>query len=178
MWALVIAGAMAVLVVWYLVSRSRRGPKSPLLPGEQAIDIRVPNVPPDLERRIAGALRNGADPDEIELPGGWHAHHQRIVGESFNNPNGSSRQELIASAQIGTAVFLVPEPDNPHDTEAVRVFLDKGGGATALIGYLPRDAGALKDEVSRGHVAAWLASVRRAGDGKWGAALYVLRIEP
>lgn len=58
-----------------------------------------------------------------------------VVGESFKNPDGTSRQAHIRkSVRSGMPASLVLEPDNPHDPTAVAVFV-----ADRQIGYLKRD---------------------------------------
>lgn len=58
-----------------------------------------------------------------------------VVGESFNNTDGTSRQAHIRkSVRTGMPAELMLEPDNPHDPTAVAVFV-----AGSQIGYLKRD---------------------------------------
>ena len=58
-----------------------------------------------------------------------------VVGESHKNRDGEPRQSLIKRlAKVGMLAQLVPEPDNPADTNAVAVFI-----AGKQIGYLKRD---------------------------------------
>lgn len=59
-----------------------------------------------------------------------------IVGEAQKNPDGKSRQRIIAQHRsAGTEIALVREPENRYDGNAVAVYL-KGGGQ---IGYLSRE---------------------------------------
>jgi hypothetical protein len=63
----------------------------------------------------------------------WTEVH--VVGESHRNPDGTSRQQLIRTrARVGELVQLLPEPDNEHDENAVKVCLATG----EQIGYLER----------------------------------------
>lgn len=57
-----------------------------------------------------------------------------VVGESYRNDDGTSRQTLLAKAKPWMHVELEPEPDNPHDTEAVAVWIVGLG----QVGYLPK----------------------------------------
>jgi len=59
-----------------------------------------------------------------------------VAGESFANADGSSRQAEIARCQVGEAVTLEREPDNPHDENCVQVFSARG----VQIGNLAREA--------------------------------------
>jgi hypothetical protein len=77
-----------------------------------------------------------------------------VVGESFRNDDGSSRQALLAAATLSTDVVLVPEPDNRFDGEAVSVHL-RGLGQ---VGYLPSGHD-LSDDVAAGFVGARIASI-------------------
>ena len=85
----------------------------------------------------------------------------RLVGEGFDNEDGSSRQEEIARCQEGEAVDLVREPDNPHDPSAVAVFSDRG----VRIGYLGADrCGWIGSKIDRGYdVRAAIGRIMRAG---------------
>jgi len=56
-----------------------------------------------------------------------------VVGESYNNEDGSSRQKIISSLYPGDIITLKPEPNNPYDNHAVAVISKKG-----QIGYLPQ----------------------------------------
>jgi hypothetical protein len=135
----------------------------------------VPSLPREFEEAIASALRAGQDPGAVAPPPGYHAHHIGVSGESFDNPNGTSRQTIIAETPRGTTVYLVPEPDNPHDGDAIRVFVAKGGPVTAQVGYLPRGHFDIVTDVRHGNIAAWFASKDKAPNGDWGAVLYLVR---
>jgi hypothetical protein len=149
-----------------------------------AVTVTKPSLPSGVEEKIVAALRAGEEPDDSWthegvpddgrlriLPSG---RYQSVAGESFSNPNGVSRQQVIAETELGTLVWLVPEPDNPYDPDAVRVFVDKGNGYTGQIGYLPR-AHNLGSDIAAGRVVAWLAKkVRRRENAPFGAVLYVV----
>ena len=183
-WALIAGAAAAAFVVWFFFLRRPPSKAGEALapvsapastPQRTVIDLAVPSLPRDFEEAIAGVLRDGQSPDSVRPPPGYHAHHIGVSGESFDNPNGTSRQTIIAETPPGTTVYLVPEPDNPHDGDAVRVFVSKGGSATAQIGYLPRGHFDIVAEVRRGNIAAWFASKDKAPNGAWGAVLYLVR---
>ena len=68
------------------------------------------------------------------------------------------------SVRLGTEAVLVPEPDNPHDANAVRVEI-----AGSLVGYLPRAEAAayaamLAGLARRGRAAACEAVIAGRGD--------------
>lgn len=58
-----------------------------------------------------------------------------IVGESYRNKDGSSRQKEIKLCRPGERITLVREPDNKHDPEAVAVYSSRG----VQVGYLSAD---------------------------------------
>lgn len=59
-----------------------------------------------------------------------------VRGESYDNDDGSSRQELIRRLRKHNRVVLVPDPTNPHDRWAVKVLNEAG----EQLGWLPSDA--------------------------------------
>lgn len=64
-----------------------------------------------------------------------------VVGESFDNEDGTSRQAEIARCIVLERVKLIREPDNPYDANCVRVVSPRG----VQIGNVSR------------RVAAWMA---------------------
>jgi hypothetical protein len=68
----------------------------------------------------------------------FYEHETSIVGESFFNPDGSSRQEIIATLVDGESVFLLRESTNAFDPEAVAVCVMRGNDDLLQIGYLSR----------------------------------------
>ena len=72
----------------------------------------------------------------------------KVVGVTFTNADGAPRQRIIAKCGIGEDIELVPEPDNPHDANAVAVTRRRTG---EQIGYLSRDvAGRLVEQAESG----------------------------
>jgi tetratricopeptide (TPR) repeat protein len=59
-----------------------------------------------------------------------------VRGESHNNNDGSSRQEIIKDLRKGQILTLVADPLNQYDRYAVGVFTSEG----KQIGFLPSDA--------------------------------------
>ena len=66
---------------------------------------------------------------------GWNDFRLAAVGTSYDNEDGSSRQELLRRLARGDRLLLVREPDNPHDPRAVSVRT----GELVTVGYLCRD---------------------------------------
>jgi hypothetical protein len=125
----------------------------------------------------------------------WRDVH--VAGESFENPDGTSRQALIRTrARVGATVQLVPEPDNPHDPNAVKVCLDTG----EQLGYISRDdapdladerhtgyrhaaiihrvIGGTPDKPSRGVLLRLVSAPRGTSDVTMTAAIDSARTEP
>lgn len=131
-------------------------------------------LPEGIEVQIIEALQRGDDPDEKWTRKGrrrmYGTFFHKVVGESFDNPNGVSRQSILATARVGAAVYFIAEPSNPVDPAAIGVYLSTGNGGAVQIGYLP-SGNKLKPYVATGAIAAWLSRVRRR-DGMYGAVIY------
>jgi len=131
-------------------------------------------LPEGIEAEIVESLRRGDDPDEkwtrVKRRRVYGAFFHKVVGESFDNPNGESRQSILAGAQVGTAVYFILEPSNPVDPEAIGVYLGTGDNGAVQIGYLP-SRNKLRPYVASGAIAAWLARVR-CRDGMYGAVVF------
>lgn len=88
-----------------------------------------------------------------------------VVGESFKNEDGGDRQEIIRRlAKAGEQVHLEREPDNPHDDNAIAVFVED-----QQIGYLKTEVAARhapKIDTGRYALAAVIASVNGGKRGK------------
>ena len=60
----------------------------------------------------------------------------KVVGVSKKNTDGSSRQDIIKDSIVeGSEIRLEPEPDNPHDPDAIKVMTM----SSLQIGYLSRE---------------------------------------
>lgn len=108
------------------------------------------------------------DEDDF-LPDGWF--RVAVAGESFRNPDGSDRQVEICCCCAGEAVMLDPEPDNPHDPNAVRVVSSRG----VQIGYVSRAAAAqlVRDLESGCPYQAAIDKILSRDDGPKGVVLRV-----
>ena len=58
----------------------------------------------------------------------------KVVGVTFNNPDGSSRQDIIRHVDKQDIIMLVREPDNPYDKYAVKVMTLYG-----QVGYIGKE---------------------------------------
>lgn len=76
-----------------------------------------------------------------------------VKGVSYQNNDGSYRQDIIKNLQIGDKVNFIAEPINPYNRWAVAVVTSEG----KQIGYLPSDARdastLLKGEPIQGNIA-------------------------
>jgi len=149
------------------------------------VAVRRPVLPSGEDVKIVEALRRGDDPDEEWMRGTpsndglvrlmpYEGRFQSVVGETFANPNGVSRQDVLARSTPGCEAYLIPEPSNQHDPDAVAVYIDTGNGDTAQIGYLPKNHSHGGD-IAAGKVLAWLARVSARKKGApLGAVLYIV----
>lgn len=71
----------------------------------------------------------------------WHEFYHRseiisfaAAGVNFENPDGVSRQNLIAKMQEYERLIFVPEPTNPYDSSAIAIV-----GSAGTVGYVPKD---------------------------------------
>lgn len=80
----------------------------------------------------------------------------RISGVSFKNSRKVSRQDLLGTLyddfwteglEDEIEVELRPEPDNPHDPDAVAVWVTAPEEAAGQVGYVPADQAAFVGEV-------------------------------
>ena len=60
----------------------------------------------------------------------------KIVGVTYENDDGASRQALLSECQEGDKLLIVRQPDNPHDKNAVAVIHESTG---QQLGFLSRD---------------------------------------
>ncbi|HEY2361208.1 MAG TPA: HIRAN domain-containing protein [Candidatus Angelobacter sp.] len=58
---------------------------------------------------------------------------KQVHGIFYKNSDGSSRQKTIKSCSVGEVLELIPEPDNPRDSDAIKVCRKNGD----QLGYLP-----------------------------------------
>jgi hypothetical protein len=101
-----------------------------------------------------------------------HGFNIDLHGEAQRNADGQSRQEIIARLKEGEYVTLVPEPDNAHDSNAIRV--DSGIGT---IGYVSRhDAKRIGDLIARGAVSKCYIDEIRGGEDGYNYGV-ILRLE-
>ena len=106
-------------------------------------------------------------------PGG-HSIDIRVVGVTFPNPDGSSRQAVIKVIEEAQAISLRREPENEYDPNAIVVETQDG----EQCGYIPRDYAQmyapLLDKLSR---STWPGKVKKILGGydekSWGLVISI-----
>lgn len=63
---------------------------------------------------------------------------ERVVGVTFENEDGTNRQEILRTCEIGDEVVLVRNPQDPYDRNAIRVCLSDG----SQLGHLSSECAA------------------------------------
>jgi hypothetical protein len=93
-----------------------------------------------------------------------------IVGESFTNEDGTSRQHEIARCRPGEPVTLERDPQNKHDARCVKVMSARG----VQIGNISRDDSWICERLDRGaFLDARIMRVGQAAKGKSGVVICV-----
>lgn len=97
-----------------------------------------------------------------------------IVGESFHNDDGSSRQTEIARCRPGEPVKLEREPTNKYDANCVKVISTRG----VQIGNISRDDAWICERLDKGgFVDARILSIGLSKHAKAAVVLCVRTIE-
>ena len=110
--------------------------------------------------------REGAALSEPKLPTG--VYFCVVTGVTHSNDDGTSRSEAMHLCSIGETVKLVPDPENIHDADAIRVVLLSG----QQIGYVSaRQAGKFA-----GKVHLLTATVHSRVKDEWGNDTIKLRV--
>lgn len=80
--------------------------------------------------------------------------HSRVAGISHENPDGTSRQDLLCELEGYSRLFLVRQTDIPGHPETIAYHTSEN----KLLGYVPRETAEwLAPEIDRGEV--WLAGL-------------------
>ncbi len=87
-----------------------------------------------------------------------------VVGVTYSNEDGTSRQELLSRCQRGEGVLLRREPHNPHNRWAVAVHKETG----EQIGYVPAGDRRLAEHIERGGEISARIIKRYGGPGLLG----------
>jgi len=93
-----------------------------------------------------------------------------IVGESFKNDDGSSRQAEIRHCSSGELVCLERDPNNKYDSNCVKVISPRG----VQIGNISRDDDWICERLDRqGFVDARILRIGEGAKGKLGVVICV-----
>ena len=87
----------------------------------------------------------------------------KVVGVTFSNPDGSSRQRIISRMSESDKIYLEREPTNQYDSNAVKVLVMQDG-QKKQIGYLSKDVAA---DVSRKLKRGTTYDISIEGVGIW-----------
>lgn len=79
---------------------------------------------------------------------------KKVAGVTFDNPDGTNRQDLLKRAKNGQPVKLIWEKDNAYSRTAIAVYNKDG----QQLGYLP-EGHRLTAQVKRGEVTAKIKEV-------------------
>ena len=80
----------------------------------------------------------------------------KVKGVTFDNDDGSSRKEIIASMSENDEIMLVRDPFNPFDSNAIKVCVKKDG-RFQQIGFVDKT---LASELSPKMKEGWKCEVR------------------
>ena len=69
------------------------------------------------------------------MPVKINKYNVKVVGVTFNNTDGKSRQEIIRKCRVGEVVHLIREPKNTFDKNAIAVLTER----EEQIGYISKD---------------------------------------
>jgi len=109
---------------------------------------------PPVERQIAtiAEVDAGKNKETLEI---------QVVGVTFPNNDGSSRQEALQHLAIGDLVRVIAEPYNPHHKNAFKVVSNFG-----QVGYLPRS---FADNLSKENKSQFEAKIKAVGASSKGS---------
>lgn len=92
---------------------------------------------------------------------GNYRFYTKVVGVTYNNDDGSSRQAIITHCRPGEPLALVPDPTNKYDKRAIKVCRQNGW----QIGHLGREvAYSLSENLQAGRTA-WARVMNITGGG-------------
>lgn len=96
--------------------------------------------------------------------------HTKVVGVTFNNDDGSSRQDIIKNSKIGEDIIFkhLPTEDYP---DAIGVFNKKG----QQLGHLSQGvAFEIKNEFGYNPMSVTIANITGGGDYNYGCNLHIV----
>lgn len=107
-------------------------------------------------RRSALSEQNNYAKDETFRAALRYGREVEVAGESYDNPDGIARRDVIATLKVGDMLQFVREPENKFDPNAIVVQSFQG-----VIGYVcSGDAAEIAPWMDRGEkVAAYVSSI-------------------
>ena len=107
---------------------------------------------------------------------GFKHFFTHVAGVTHENADGSSRQDAIACLSPFDALTTEREPENEHDSYAVKVCTESG----EQIGYLPREFAyhAYRDEDDGWATNVFVVGMKRYDDGSGTGVEIVLFFSP
>ena len=99
--------------------------------------------------------------------------YSKVVGVTFGNEDGTSRQEIIRSCKEGDDLILKPVPTKEYP-EAIGVFTNSGKQLGHITAELARE---LKDKYSSNLMKVTVAGVTGGGDKTYGCNLHIVIYE-
>lgn len=110
---------LALLVLWTVSRFQRKLTLAPTISEPSSVTISLSDIlPPELAQL------------EVE-----DHYIIRVAGVSYQNDDGSRRQEILAHCKVPEMLQLVRQPNHRHDTNAIQVRRENG----EMLGFVPRD---------------------------------------
>jgi hypothetical protein len=99
----------------------------------------------------------------------------KIAGVTFDNPNGTSRQQYLRKTSPNELLLLKRDPENPVDENAIKLVKPNG----KQLGYIPsKNAETLAPQMDNGtKFFAQISQITGGEDGKsYGANIRIFRV--
>ncbi|ACQ92809.1 hypothetical protein Tola_1188 [Tolumonas auensis DSM 9187] len=95
----------------------------------------------------------------------------KINGVSYQNDDGTSRQQILQHTKTSSHVSLIRDSNNPHDNNAIKVITRDG-----CIGFIPRDIASKLRSIKIENLTANIHSIGKAEVGLYGASIIIKNI--
>ncbi len=99
--------------------------------------------------------------------------HSKVVGVTFNNDDGTSRQNIIKSCKVGDDIILKPVPTKEYP-DAIGVFNNCG----QQLGHLKAELAAeIKNKYGYNPMSVSISNITGGGDKSYGCNLHIIIYE-
>lgn len=99
--------------------------------------------------------------------------HTKVVGVTFNNDDGTSRQNIIKNCKAGEDIIFKPVPTNEYP-DAIGVFNKKG----QQLGHLSQGVAAeIKNKYGYNPMSVTVSNITGGGDLSYGCNLHIIIYE-